>query len=68
MPPTIAHKMTVDPSQQRNLLQSPVQVLAHLRVSDTIFAIAFVWLYHAVYTVIVVLGLGLGFGVLSMSH
>ena len=42
MPPAIAHKMTVDPSQQCNLLQSLVQVLAHLRVSDTIFAIAFV--------------------------
>ena len=40
VPPTIAHKMTVDPSQQRNLLQSLVQVLAHLRVSDTIVAIA----------------------------
>ena len=35
MPPTIAHKMTVDPSQQRSLLQSLVQVLAHLRVSES---------------------------------
>ena len=35
VPPTIAHKMTVDPSQQRNLLQSLVQVLAQLRVSES---------------------------------
>ena len=35
MPPTIAHKMTVDSNQQRNLLQSLVQVLAHLRVSES---------------------------------
>ena len=34
MPPTIAHKMTVDPSQQHSLLQSLVQVLAQLRVSE----------------------------------
>ena len=66
MPPTLAHKMTVDPSQQRSLLQSPVQVLAYLRVSETIsdgFCLAI-----PVYNVVVVLGLGLGFGVLSVSH
>ena len=66
MPPTIAHKMTVDPSQQRSLLQSLVQALAHLRVSDTIFD-SFC-LAIPVYNVVVVLGLGLGFGVLSVSH